>query len=306
MAKTAVVHKVDGDILAKAVRRVTPFMKADDSTLHSVFFEADVDLHITTTDGFRMAHVILTEIDFLKGSFVLNGDDVKSFADRHYNGEEIEVESQKSGFKLGPVVAKVVQGQYPDYRAAVPQDFDTMVVLERKVWVKAIRQHNECQKVGVVFNEEGCRLYFQNNAGETVAAEDVPVQMFSGPEQKKAYHLTFLHKALSSCDPSVTIKIGGGAGTLFESGEYWHLLAALESFPREVGLTKDERDVLAWAEEALKSVRTGDVGANVFMGGGKFYLELVSEDPKDTQILIKEPILAKTETPIQEDLPGEE
>lgn len=302
MAKVAVATKVDGDTLAKALRRVTPFMKKEEGNLHSVFFEAAGALELTTTDGFRMAHVTLTDVDFPEGKFILNGDDVKSMADRHYNGAEIEVEVQKGGVKLGPVVAKVIDGQYPDYRAALPQSFETMVVIERKTWVKAVRQHSDAHKVGVVFSQEGCRLYFQSTGGETVAAEDVPVQMFSGTEMKKAYNLPYFHKALSSNDPSVTIKLGGGKGTLFESGEFWHLLAAVEGFPREVGLTKDERDVLAWCQEALKSVFTGDVGAKVFMGGGKFYLELVSDDPKDTQLLVKEPVLAAepAETPGEE------
>ncbi|KKL84574.1 hypothetical protein LCGC14_1963440, partial [marine sediment metagenome] len=50
--------QVDGDKLAEALRRVTPFMASEDSpSLACVYAESQGGvLQLTATDGYRMAH----------------------------------------------------------------------------------------------------------------------------------------------------------------------------------------------------------------------------------------------------------
>ncbi len=185
--------QLDGDKLAAGLRRVTPFM-SENGYLYSVFAESHGGkLELTTTDGFRMAHLTLPEIAFPEGDSVLDGAGCKDFATRHYNGEQIEVIQDTKGngsFKLGDVTVPRLNAVYPDYRQVIPTEFETIVDVETKTWVKPIRQ-NCARTVGVVISEKGCRLYFQSIGGETTAFADVPVQLISGPERKVAAPLSW-------------------------------------------------------------------------------------------------------------------
>ncbi len=136
---------LDGDKLAAGLRRVTPFMSdKGESYLHSVFAESKEGiLELTTTDGFRMAHLTLTGIEFPKGEFVLSGAGCKDFATRHYNGEQIEVVQDTKGFKLGEVTIPLINAVYPDYRQAVPAEFETIAIVETKTWIKELRQNSD-------------------------------------------------------------------------------------------------------------------------------------------------------------------
>lgn len=290
--------QVDGDKLAEAFRRVTPFMCGPEKpVLHSVYVEAHGGtLELTTTDGFRMAHLTL-EMDFPVGDYVLDGEGVKDFAFRHYSGQ-VPVEVVEKGVKLGEVVVARVEGPYPNYRRLKPEAEETMAIVETRGWIKALRQHHP-DVVGVVFSPQGCRMYFQQN-GETTGREDLPVQMCSGVEMKVAFKGDHLRRALTSCGRSATIKPQQPPGdplsrptpTLLEAGHYWHLLMPHAIFPSEVNLSERDREALKWAEDALQAVRKGEVEAKVVMGGGRFYLEL---GVKETQIFLETPELAKKE-----------
>lgn len=293
--------QVDGDKLAEAFRRLTPFMagKGTRPGLEAVFVESHGGtLELTACDGYRLAHATL-ELDFPEGDYLLDGDGCKDFAWRHYGGGQILVEVYQSLVKLEALcpraaeVRQVVQVDrlqipYIDYRRLSGGTYDTWAIVETKRWIKPLRQHH-AEVVGVVYSPEGCRLYFQNQEGDTIAVEEGPVQMFSGPERKVAYHGERLRRALTSCGPSVTIKVGDPKrATLFETEGYYHLLMATTGFPREVNFTAKEREVLTWAEDVLQSVRRGEVFARVEIGGGKLYLELSSERTA-TEIVVNTP-----------------
>jgi len=284
--------QVDGDKLAEAFRRVTPFMYEEPGrpVLNSVYVEShNGTLELTTTDGYRMAHCTLA-MDFPEGAFILAGDGVKNFSQTHHQGQQIPVVIEENTVKMGDVKVALVSGEYPDYRGLVPDTFEVHVLIATRPWIKAIRQHKP-EVVGVVY-KEGCQMYMQQG-GDTTACEPVPVQMFSGTERKVAYHAERLRRALTSCGASATIKVAGEGKTLFEATEgYWHLLMPTAGFPREVNLSKSEREMLGWAEEALRSIRKGEVHGKVMAGGGRFYLEL-TEEGTETEIILKTPQLAE-------------
>jgi len=290
--------QVDGDKLAEALRRVTPFMaEGSPPSLACVYAESQGGvLQITATDGFRMAHLTVP-LPFPDGNYLMKGPGVKDFSTRHYNGAEVTVqvgEGDKLGFlEMGEVTVELETCPYINYPAVVPENFDVEAIIDTKAWIKPIRQHRS-EVVGVVYSSAGCRIYLQNKEGETVACEPLPVQMFSGPDKKVAYHAERFRRALTSCGPSATIQVGDPAkATLFEAEDYWHILTPLKGFPREVSLSNSEREAIKWAEEALESVRKGEVPGLILIGGGKFYLEL---DPGRTQteLRVEEPTLAGT------------
>lgn len=301
--------KVDGDQLAEGLRRVVPFMKSGDPVLFSVYAEShDGKLELTTTDGMRMAHLTLG-IDFPQGEFVLSGDGCKDFADRHYNGEQLEVIQDTKGpgsFKIGNVTLPLLNVDYPDYSQVIPEDFETTAELEIKHWIKPVRANSASHTAGIAISAQGCRIYFQSAGGETTNFADVPAQSVLGPEQKVAFNLEYLRRGLTSCktkeNPSATLKVGDHPSgkakiLLLETADYWHMLAPKAGFPHEMSLSSAEMEVLKWAEEALVAVRKGEVNGRVMFGGGKFYLE-IGEMPK-TEVMTVEPFLQGEEEKVE-------
>ena len=289
--------KVDGDTLAQALRRVSPFMaEKSHPNLAGVYAEAKGGtLQLTATDGYSMAHLTL-QLPFPEGNYLMKAEGVKDFAFRHYSGSELEVRvgqgDELGTLKLGEVTVELETTPFIDYPASIPEGFQLEAIVETKKWIKLIRQYVP-GVVGVAYSAGGCRAFFQNREGETVGCESLPVQMIAGPDLKVAYHAERLRRVLTSCGPSATIQVGDPAKpTLFESEDYWHILAPHNVFPREVSLTSGERDALKWAEEALQAVRKGEVPGKVLIGGGKFYLEL-SPGLAQTEIRAEEPKLAE-------------
>jgi len=137
-------------------------------------------------------------------------------------------------------------------------------------------------------------MYLQGKTGETTSCESLPVQMFSGPDKKVAYHAERFRRALTSCGPTATIQVGDPLkATILEADDYWHILMPEQGFPREVSMTTAERESIAWAMEALEAVKKGEVPGIVLLGGGKFYLEL-RPGLVATQIQLREPHLVES------------
>jgi hypothetical protein len=287
--------KVDGDKLAEALRRVTPFMaEGSPPNLTCVYAESQGGvLQLTATDGYRMAHLTVP-LPFPEGNYLMKGAGIKDFSTRRYNGAEVEVSvgqgKMLGTLKLSEVVVDLETTPYVNYPAVVPEDFDLEAIIDTKAWIKPIRQHKPWI-VGVIYSSAGCRMFLQSAEGETVACESLPVQMISGPDKKVAYHAEYFRRALTSCGPSATIQVGDTVkATLFEAEDYWHLLMPREGFPREVSLSNAEREAIKWAQEALDAVRKGEVPGLVLIGGGKFYLEL-SPGLDQIEVKVQEPKL---------------
>jgi len=289
--------KVDGDKLAEALGRVTPFMASESPpSLACVYAESQGGfLQLTATDGYRMAHLTVA-LPFPDGNYLMKGPGVKDFSQRHYNGQEVTVEvgqgDELGSLKMGDVTVELESCPYINYPAAVPENFDVEAIIDTKAWIKPIRQHRP-EMVGVVYSSAGCRMYLQSKEGETVACEPVPVQMFSGPDKKVSYHGERFRRALTSCGPTATIQVGDPAkATLLEAEDYWHIIQPQAGFPREVSMSNAEREAIKWGQEALEAVRKGEVPGIVLIGGGKFYLEIGARVTQ-TQIVVREPNVAE-------------
>ena len=302
---------VDGDKLAEALRRVSPFMaEKGRENLEAVYAESDGSiLQLTATDGFRMAHLTVI-LPFPVGNYLMKAAGVKDFAFRHFNGAQVQVEVGQGDelgiIKLGDVRCELVTTPYVNYPAAVPEVFDSEAIVDTKKWIKAIRGSG-AELVGIVYSEAGCRMYSQNAQGETIGCDPLPVQMISGPELKVTYKAEHFRRALTSCGPTATIQVvdpkkvpeGKTYPTLFEADDYWHILQPREGFPREVTMTQKEREALALMDETLKAVRAGDVPGKLMIGNGKFYLE-IGPQLTATQVQVREPKLVEEATAEQD------
>ncbi|GAI77268.1 unnamed protein product, partial [marine sediment metagenome] len=218
--------KVDGDKLAEALRRVTPFMaEKNPPNLACVYAESQGGvLQLTATDGYRMAHLTVPLL-FPEGNYLMKGAGAKDFSTRHYNGQEVTVEvgqgDEQGLIKMGEVTVELESSPYINYPDAVPEDFDLEAIIDTKAWIKPIRQ-NKSWIVGVIYSSAGCRMFLQSAEGETVACESLPVQMISGPDKKVAYRAEHFRRALTSCGPSATIQVGDPVkATIFEAEDYW-------------------------------------------------------------------------------------
>jgi len=285
--------KVDGDKLAGALRRVTPFMAAETPVnLACVYAESQGGtLQLTATDGYRMGHLTVA-LAFPEGNWLMKGHGVKNFALRHFNGAEVEVSvGDQDTLKLGDVSVELERTPFVNYPGVVPEELDTEVIIETRTWIKPIRKH-QAEVVGVLYSSDGCKMFLQDRKGETIANEPLPVQMFSGPEKKVAYPADKFRRALASCGPTATIQVGAIAKpTLFEAEDYWHILAPNTNFPKEITLTNTQRDAIQLMQESLEAIRKGEAPGLVLIGNGKFYLELVP-GLTQTEVLVREPKLA--------------
>ncbi len=277
------VVQVDGDKLAEALRRLSPFAAEKlHENLEAVYAEADGSLlQLTATDGFRMAHLTIT-MPFPVGNYLLKIDGVKDFSQRHYNGGQVDVGCFKTDtLKMGDVEIGLIATPYVDYPQLLPQNYDFEAVVDTKKWIKAIRGSG-AEFVGVFYSMSGCKMYSQNDKGETIGCDELPVQMANGPDVKLRYKADHFRRALTSCGPTATIQVtdsckvpeGKPNPTMFEADDYWHLLIPVAGFPREVTMTETDRQSFDLIAETVKAVRAGEVPGKLFMSGGKFYLEI--------------------------------
>lgn len=303
-------RSVDGDKLAEALRRMTPFA-GDESraNLHGVYAESDgVTLQLTATDGYRLAHLTVP-LPFPPGNWLMSLAGVKDFSQRHYNGQAVEVEAgapdKTKVISMGDVKVDLVEAEFPDYPSIMPEQFDVEAIIDPKTWIKVLRARKP-ETVGVVFSQEGCKMYSQAMGGETIGCDALPVQMYSGPEMKVSYKAEQLRRALTSCEASCTVQVPAGMNpTLFEADDYWHLLQPREGFPREVALNQTDRNGLQIMEDSIKAVRTGEVVGRVLIGGGKFYLD-ITPGQTVTQVLTQEPKLQEVTEAAEEATEGAE
>ncbi len=305
------VVSVDGDKLAEALRRITPFAaEKGRENLAAVYAESDGScLQLTATDGFRMAHVT-AQLPFPVGNFLMKVEGVKDFAFRHYTGGQVNIGCFVANtLQIGDVQVELLEIPYINYPGVVPENFDVEAIIETKTWIKAVRGSG-AEKVGIVYNSAGCRMFSVDDQGNTLGCYLLPTQMCSGPEIKQVYKAEHFRRALTSCGATATIQVvdpkklpeGKVAPTLFEADDYWHLLVPLKGWVREVVMTEEERKALKLLREVLDSIISGEVTGRLMLGGGKFYLE-IGKHITMTEVIIQEPKLQEVAKEVKEDDP---
>lgn len=295
--KVAVVS-VDGDQLAGAFRRVMPFAMAEGrEDLAAVYAESHSGvLELTASDGQRMAHLTVN-LPFPEGEHLLYIGGIKDFADRHYNGGQVEVKPGDGDppklMLMGDVRVIRLNKPYVDYPTLLPDNCPIEAIVDTKSWIKAIRGSGAAN-VGVIYSQNGCKMISQNKDGETMGCESLPVQMYNGPDMKVAYKAEHFRRALTSCGATATLQVPSpGAATLLEADDFWMLVMPIAVFPRENMLTDLQRQTLGVVEEIIHKVKSGEAPALVMTKGSRIYID-ISETITQTEIRIEEPILAET------------
>lgn len=284
--------QVDGDKLAEAFRRVTPFMSQSEGhpELCAVFAEAGAGtLQLTSSDGYRIAH-LTAALPFPDGNYLMAAKGVKDFSDRHYNGAAITVETGEGVITVGEVKVELLKETFLDYPAFLPETFATEAIIGAKEWIKIIRKFDKASVVGIAFDPKGTIAYIQDTNKQTIAHETMPVQTYMGEAQRIAFNAERLRRALTSCGDSCTIQLNPDKPAIFEGEDYWHLLASQKEFPTEVHLLQSEKDMLNLVKTSIDGILSGEFNGRVMSGGGKFYIELNAQF-RNSEVVSREPML---------------
>jgi DNA polymerase-3 subunit beta len=129
--------------------------------LHSI----DGDLYIATTDSYRLAEKRLSktieEVSLLIPATALH--DVLRIIDDYTGDIQLTYDDQQVQFLAGDVelVARLIEGKYPDYRKLIPTTFETKVTISRSELLNMVKVTS---------------LFARESAGSVVLSVDEPSQ----------------------------------------------------------------------------------------------------------------------------------
>ena len=283
--------------LAEVLRKVVPFTAGQNEYregLKHVWFEAQGgSLELTTSDGYRIAHASL-EASWPDGKWLLDGTACKQLSYAYSRGE-VAVEVHDGKVVVGDREVPVVDTKWVEYRQfydEVQQGMEAMLIVARKTLTKALRE-SAGSVVGLrISPKEGCKLYVarqdrRDYTMETVGYAVLSTQMATG-DSRAAFDLDKLQKAVRQCGASITVKLqGDGKAALIEGTGYWQVLMPLSAFPSEVAFSQPEREALDWVEEMLRSIRRGEVKAEVRLNTGGMAVSWEPQ-PEKTSITFRE------------------
>lgn len=127
-------------------------------------------------------------------------------------------------------VSRLIDGNFPDYRAIVPKDFQTMVTVGREALLSAVRRagyfardNNDVVRISVAEGEREDTmgsLEVSANAAERGSNQSLIDAVVQGPETQIAFNARYLTDVLGVLrSPSVVLGLNGGnqAGVLRSS-----------------------------------------------------------------------------------------
>jgi len=130
-----------------------------------LFHTIEKELYIASTDSYRLAEKKLVKISedirLLMPASALQ--DVLRIINDQSGDVEVTCDDQQALFKVGEVelVARLIEGNYPDYRKLIPEKFETSATLSR----------SECINIVKVTS-----LFARESAGSIVISVDEPSQ----------------------------------------------------------------------------------------------------------------------------------
>ena len=287
---------VEHAALAAALRKVIPFTAAEKEyreNLRHVWAEAhDGTLELTAADGYRMAHATLAAA-WPGGQWLLGIDGCRQVANAYAAGEA-PVELHDDRIVVGGVAVPVVDTKWVDYRGHLQECQDgmaAMLVVAQRVLNRALRGQAGTV-AGLKVSGGACTLYVakqdrRDYSLETVGSYPLSAQIATG-EAKAAFSVDRLLAAIRHCGESVTVKLQDETRAALIEGEgYWHILMPVAPFPNEVSLSTTDREAIEWVEEMLRSIRRGDVRAEVRLGQGRLSVSWEPQ-PERTVITLQE------------------
>lgn len=180
--------KIDAQNLKQALQQVVIAASSDDSrpVLTGVFFNShEGQLYVVATDSYRLAERLLMptkkEINLLIPATAIQ-DLLRLIAD--FNEEVvITYDDQQVLFKVGDVelVARLIEGKYPDYRQLIPGKFTTTISLPKS-------ELTNITKVSALFAREsaGSITINVNEANQEISIHSVASQLGENTATAKA------------------------------------------------------------------------------------------------------------------------
>ncbi len=201
--------KIAGPVLKKALQQVLMAASNDESrpVLTGVLFHtADGVLYVAATDSYRLAEKRLTEvrqdIKLLIPASALH--DVLRIINDFEGDIVVEHDDQQVQFRAGDVelVARLIEGNYPDYRKLIPASFATTAVMSRTELVSITKVSS---------------LFARESAGSIVVSVDEPSESI------------WIHAIASQLgENNATLKVDAtGSGSIALNSKY--LLDALQA-----------------------------------------------------------------------------
>lgn len=165
-------------------------------------------LTLVATDGHRLA-VMGTQLEneFEKNEVILPRKTVlelfKLLADSD-DEVEISLASSQVRFRFGhiDIYSKVIDGRFPDYNRAVPENNQNTLVLDRQVFLQALQRaailsHEKFRAVRVILMQGLMRIACNNNEQEE-AQEELEIN-YSGDNVDTAFNISYLLDVLTNC-----------------------------------------------------------------------------------------------------------
>ena len=235
--ESGVSWKVEGPLLKKALQQVLIAASGDESrpVLTGVYFHTvDGTLYVAATDSYRLAEKRLMklkdEVQLLIPATALH-DVLRIIND--YEGEIAVIhDDQQVQFRAGDVelVARLIEGSYPDYRKLVPAAFATTAIMPRSELMSTTKVSS---------------LFARESAGSIVVSVDEPSESI------------WIHAVASQLgENNATLKVKAkGSGSITLNSRY--LLDALQAM--------DTKTVQLGFNGKLEAVMLNDVDSDDYL-----------------------------------------
>jgi DNA polymerase-3 subunit beta len=206
------IYKIEQKALKELIKRVSYAMSADEKryVLNGLLVcLKDGKLTLVATDGRRLA-LADQELDFPKSGereFILPAKAVLELQRQLADKDEVSfvVLENQILFQFGStlVAAKMVEGNYPNYRQVIPGDTNERVVIAREALLETVRRvsllsSEKSNSVKLVFSEN--RIEVTANSPDVGEAQESMDVIYQGPPMQIAFNPEFLQAPLRNLD----------------------------------------------------------------------------------------------------------
>ncbi len=206
--------KLPGDEFKRALQQVIIAASSDEARpvlTGTHVYTSDGKLFMVATDSYRLAEKTVSstkeDINLLIPTSAMQ-DLLRIISD--YNDEvTVKHDEQQVMFKAGDVelVARLIEGQYPDYRRLIPQKFNTTATLNRNDFLNITKVSS---------------LFARESAGSVTIAVD---------DKAKQISIKAIASQLGENTAAAEAKVSGSAGQITLNSRY--LLDGLQAFSGE-------------------------------------------------------------------------
>ena len=214
--------EIDKDVFKKSVDDVFPYAGTDEyvKNLNCIRFEVNKNvLRLVAADGFRLAYSdnYIRECDSAQTfSFSVSSKGVKNMISLlgDFNDRNVRVfySSKNVSLSLENVfyTSRTLDVQFPDYQAIIPLKFDTVVNVDKNVFLKNLKFVNVVSKktgesVRIAFTEDNCNMQVKAiNLGESSINFFVRKQ---GEDVANAFNPKFLLEAFARIELEGIMKL---------------------------------------------------------------------------------------------------